>query len=244
MIDVAYATSNAFGGHMQIPGNVSLFEGIESGDIIRLLSCLDAAERRYSKGSVILREGEPVVALGIVLFGGVQIVRNGLDGNRVIMASFGTGDVFAESLACADIKKSPVAVIASEDSAVLFVPFAKMIHTCESACSFHRRLVGNMFQLLARKNLFLNTRLELASKRSIREKLVAYLAFEASRAQGPANGNASPAGRTFREIVIPYSRLELADYLFVDRSALSRELGKMQKDGLISIEKNRFLIHF
>lgn len=246
---------------MQIPGNVSLFAGIEAGDILRLLSCLGASERRFSRGSVIIREGAPVEALGVVLFGCVQIVRNGLDGNRVIMASFSTGDVFAESLACADVKQSPVGVLASEDSRILFIPFAKMIHTCESSCSFHQRLVGNVFQLLARKNLFLNTRLELASKRSIREKLTAYLSFEAARAVKSSGGSvhathgvsetpvpsaspASPANGPCREVVIPYTRLELADYLFVDRSALSRELGKMQKDGLISIEKNRFLLHF
>lgn len=230
---------------MQIPGNVSLFEGIGGEDVIRLITCLGAMEKRFSKGSVILREGEPVAELGIVLFGCVQIVRNGLDGNRAILASFTTGEVFAESLACAEIQESPVGALAAEDSGVLFVPFSRMIHTCERTCAFHQKLVGNVFQLLARKNIFLNTRLELASKRSIREKLIAYLSFEAARQTSSVSGSRPPVtGDAGRQIIIPYSRVELADYLFVDRSALSRELGKMQLQGLVTIEKNRFLLHF
>lgn len=214
---------------MVIPGNVVLFEDIAAADVIQLLSCLAAHPRSFEKGSIILREGDPIESIGIILTGFVQVVRNDYEGNRIIQAGFGAGSIFAESFVCAGVRLSPVNVVATEDSSILFVPFTKMIRSCETACSFHYQLIENMMKLLARKNLMLNAKLEIAAKRTIREKVVAYLELEQKKSGQPV-------------FDIPFGRNELADYLCVDRSALSRELGNMKESGLIFFEGKQFAL--
>jgi len=214
---------------MVIPGNVVLFEDITAADVIQLLSCLAVHPRSFEKGAVILREGDPIESIGIILTGFVQIVRNDYAGNRIIQAGFGSGSIFAESFVCAGVRQSPVNVVATEDSSILFVPFTKMIRSCETACSFHHQLIENMMKLLARKNLMLNAKLEIAAKRTIREKVVAYLELEQKK-----------SGQAIFDI--PFGRNELADYLCVDRSALSRELGNMKESGLIFFEGKQFAL--
>ena len=212
---------------MFIPGNVSLFEGINSTDITRLLSCLGIRERFFSKGETIIHEGDKIECIGVILSGFIQIVRNDADGNRMIQAAFGIGSIFAESFVCAGIESSPVTVIAAEDSDVLFIPFKKMIHSCQASCSFHHVLIENMMKLIARKNLLLGAKIDIAGKRTIRAKVMAFLEQEKRKTRSSS-------------FTIPYSRNELADFLCVDRSALSRELGKMKSEGLLSYNRNSF----
>ncbi len=197
---------------MFIPGNVSLFEGIRGDELSSLLSCLSVRVRSYVKGDCIIREGDPVDSLGIILSGFVQIVKNDYDGNRMIQSSFGTGALFAESFVCAGLERIPVSVIAAENSEILFIPFKKLMHTCEASCS-----------------LMLSMKIEIASKRTTREKVLAYLGQEKLKAGQPG-------------FCIPYSRIEMADFLCVDRSALSRELGRMQDEGLIEFDGNAFTL--
>jgi len=212
-----------------IPGNVSLFEGIRGDELSSLLSCLSVRVRSYVKGDCIIREGDPVDSLGIILSGFVQIVKNDYDGNRMIQSSFGTGALFAESFVCAGLERIPVSVIAAENSEILFIPFKKLMHTCEASCSFHQLLVENMMKVIARKNLMLSMKIEIASKRTTREKVLAYLGQEKLKAGQPG-------------FCIPYSRIEMADFLCVDRCALSRELGRMQDEGLIEFDGNAFTL--
>jgi hypothetical protein len=152
---------------------------------------------------------------------------------------------------CADIKESPVGVLASEDSGILFIPFAKMIHTCESSCSFHQRLVGNVVSAPGRKIPLSQHETRACLETEYQGEVDGHIFPSRPPAPpktqtGPADaaGSNGHAGKSSRRRSSPTLAFELADYLFVDRSALSRELGKMQKDGLISIEKNRFLLHF
>lgn len=214
---------------MVLPGNIPLFEGIEPDEVSKLLSCLGSRVKSFKKGSTVIAQGAPVDSLGVVVSGHVQVSRNDYDGNRIIMADFGPSQVFAESFVCAGVNRSPVIVQASEDATVLFLPFRHLVTSCETACSFHNRLIMNLVGLLARKNLFLNAKLDIASRRTIREKVLAYLDVESR-------------GVRSREFEIPFSRSELADYLSVDRSALSRELGAMRDEGLISFVKSRFRV--
>jgi len=214
---------------MLIPGNVALFEGISAEEVTTLLSCLSFREATFVRGESIIREGDPVGSFGIILSGFVQIVRNDYSGQRMILSGFGTGSVFAESFACAEIARSPVSVVAAEDCSILFLPYRKMLGTCRSACLFHQRLIENLMRLIARKNLMLSSRMEIAGKRTIREKVLAYLGQERARAGSPS-------------FDVPYSRSELADYLCVDRSALSRELGRMRDEGLVEYSRGRFTI--
>jgi CRP/FNR family transcriptional regulator, dissimilatory nitrate respiration regulator len=214
---------------MTIPGNVSLFEGVSPDDISRLLACLAIRQRSCRKGETVLREGDSVDSFGIVLNGSVQLMRSDRAGNRIILAAFGAGSLFAESLACAGTEQSPVSVVAREDTNLLFLPYKKLLRTCESACSFHARVIENMLTLLARKNILLNARIEIAAKRTTREKVLAFLDQERRAARS-------------KSFTVRYTRSELADYLCVDRSALSRELSVMQKDGLFQYDRNDFIL--
>jgi len=212
---------------MQIPGNVSLFQGIEASSVQNLLTCVTYTLKSAKKNELIIREGDPVMAVGIVLSGFVHIERNGYDGTRIIQAGLGQGAIFGESLVCAGIKRSPVSVMASEDSSVLLIPFAKMIRSCDSACDFHQKIIENLIKLVAEKNLMLNAKLEIASLRTIREKILAYFS------------NTKKARESY-SFEIPFNRNELADFLCVDRSALSRELGHMRDEGFLEYNRNFF----
>ena len=111
----------------------------------------------------------------------------------------------------------------------MFIPFNKVMHTCTMACAFHHRLVENMVRLIADKNRDLMRKVEVVSKKNLREKILAYLSLQAQLHES-------------RYFEIPLGRVELADYLCADRSALTRELGKMRSDGLIDYDKNMFRI--
>jgi CRP-like cAMP-binding protein len=214
---------------MFIPGNTTLFEGLSEAEVTKLLGCMAYRHVSVRKGETVLREGERVDSIGLVLSGFVQIVRIEHDGQRIIQAGFGRGSIFAETFVCAGIVNIPVNVVASEDSDILFLPYTKLIGSCGNACAFHTRVISNLLKLLARKNLMLNGKISIVAKRTTREKVLAYLA-EARQSAGSS---------TFE---IPFDRNELADYLCVDRSALSRELGKMRDDGLLEFERNSFTI--
>lgn len=211
---------------MHIPENSVLFNNISPNQVHTLLSCLDTKEKKYAKGEIIIREGDVVDTIGFVFAGSVQVFRLEYAGNRIIQAIFGPGSVFAETFVCAGVK-SPVTVAAAEDSRVLFIPFYRMLKSCGESCTFHTQLIHNMIELLAKKNLLLNAKIELSSKRTIRDKLLLFLSEEQKKVNT-------------KKFSIPFNRYELADFLCVDRSALSRELSRMKKEGLISFEKNEF----
>ncbi len=216
---------------MLLPGNISLFEGLTPDEVTRLFSCLSVRERRFRKGDTVIARGSRVDSFGIVLSGCLQIMRDGEDGTRVIVASLERGAIFAEAFACAGVESCPVQVSAVEDSAAIFIPFAKLMQTCSTSCSFHSRVIVNVLRMFARKNLSLSGKIDVLSQRTIRGKLVAYLTGTLGAARGKA-------------VSVPFLRHELADYLCVDRSALSREMGKMKDEGLMDIEGNSFTIHF
>ena len=160
---------------MTIPGNVRLFAHIAPQDLEKLLSCLSIRRRSFSRGETVLHEGDPLDAIGLVLFGRIQILRNEYDGSRSIVSTFGTGSIFAETFVCAGETVCPVTVSASEDSEILFIPYEKMLRSCGNACGFHTQLIENMMRLLAEKNLHLNAKLQISSKRTIRDRVVQYL---------------------------------------------------------------------
>ncbi len=206
---------------------VSLFEGIQETDYPDILSCLGSRVVHYKKGQTVFQKEEEAVSVGILLSGQAQIIKEDYYGNRLLLASLETGMIFGEAFACADIKKLPVSVIATAESDIMFINYRRLSTSCTNACGFHNQLIQNMLRILAARNIQLNQKIELLSRRSIREKLMAYLSYE-------AQGN---AGSHF---TIPYNRQELADYLSVDRSALSNELCKLRDSGIIKFHKNEF----
>lgn len=209
--------------------NVPLFNGISENDLYAMLDCLNARIVQYEKNNIIFLAGDPVSRVGIVCSGGVQLVREDMLENRAIMASLSAGDIFGETFACARIERLPVSVVATSDCEILLIDYRRIVTTCPSTCVFHGKLVENMLEILADKNLMLNQKIEALSARSIRGKLLAYLTAQAQRSGSYA-------------FKIPFNRQELADYLSVDRSAMSAELGKMRDDGLLRFHKNDFEI--
>jgi CRP-like cAMP-binding protein len=207
--------------------NTALFRGSSPEEAHAMLSCLGAYEKQYKKGEMICRAGDYISSMGLVLSGGVNISVDDLWGNSTILGRAAPGQLFAETYACVPGEPLMVNVTASENSEILFMNAAKVMTTCKNACPFHSRLIQNLLQISASKNLALSRRSIHTASKSIRGRLVSYLSEQAKRSGS-------------RRFTIPFNRQELADYLGVDRSALSSELSRMQKDGLLTYHKNTF----
>ena len=205
----------------------SLFDGISVEDRRAALHCVGYRIKTYSKGSFIALEDEVFDHIGIILSGTVDMIKEDLWGNRTMLLRMKKNEVFGETFACGSESASSVTFVATEVTEILFMPFQRIMHSCTMSCAFHHRLTGNMVGIMANKNRELMRKVEVVTKRTTREKLLAYLSI-----QGQLAGKA-----TFD---IPLSRVELAEYLCVDRSAMTRELQKMKEEGLLDFQKNRF----
>lgn len=206
-----------------------LFNNVKEEEIPGILSCLGARVTDASKGEYIFAEGEPAKYVGIVLSGGVQIVKNDFFGNRSIVDSIGTAELFGESFACADVETLPVDAVASEDSEILLIDCRRIITTCNRNCEFHNKIIYNMLHVVANKNLIFNKKIDIISKRTTREKLMAYLLSQAKL----HNSNS---------FTISFDRQALADYLCVERSAMSAELSRMRQEGLVDYKRSWFKV--
>lgn len=196
-----------------------LFRDITPADLASLLDCLDARERAHEKGAWLLRRGERTDRLGLVLSGTVHILREDFWGSRSIVGLAGPGEIFAESYALAG-EPLEVSVLAASDARVLFL----RVETALTGCG---QLTRNLTALLAEKNLTLTRKMRHMARRTTREKLLSYLSAQALRSGGP-------------EFDIPMDRQQLADYLAVDRSAMSAALGKLRDEGVLEFRKNHF----
>lgn len=206
-----------------------LFNQIEDENLFALLGCLGAKIQHFTKHQLIMAEGEPAKNIGIILSGTAQLVQIDYYGNRSIIANVDSAHLFGESFACAGVEELPVNVIASGDVDAMLIDCSRILHSCSNACSFHNQMIYNLMKVVAKKNIIFNQKITITSKRSTKEKLIAYLMAEAKANQSD----------TF---TIPYDRQELADYLGVERSGLSVEIGKLRKAGMIETNKNRFKI--
>lgn len=213
--------------YLDVLKTVKLFKGIEESNLLPLLSCLSAKAVQYEKDQTVFFSGESIEQFGIVLSGQVQTVQDDYYGNRNILVKIDEGNLFGESFACAGIKILPVSVITSAESELLFIDCRRLAAPCAKACGFHSRLIQNMLGIVSLKNISLTQKIEFTSKRTTREKLLAYLSAIAREA-----GNS--------RFSIPFNRQELADYLSVERSAMSAELSKLRNDGILRFHKNQF----
>ena len=204
-----------------------LFSGVGEEDISSLLSCLGARKKEYKKGEYILREGEHIRDIFILVEGKIHIQKDDYWGNRSILSVISVGEMFGEGYAAPESGALLNDVVAVEDSSVIFFDVKRILTTCSSACRFHNMIVQNMFFAISDKNKKLVQKLGHMSGRTTRAKLISYLSEEAKR-QGSS---------TF---TVPFNRQQLADYLCVDRSAMSNELCKMRDEGMIKFEKSRF----
>ena len=209
--------------------NSPLFDGVSPEDRKTMLGCIGYHIGTFRKGDIVAFEGENLKHIGIVLSGSVDMVKEDLWGNKTMLVRVRRDDLFGETFACGSDNLSVVTFLVSEDARILFMPFNRVMHSCTMACAFHHRLIENMVHIIANKNRDLMRKVEVVSKRSIREKLLTYLSLQAQIQQT-------------RYFEIPLGRVELAEYLCVDRSALTRELVKMKDEGLIDYDKNCFRI--
>lgn len=207
--------------------DTKLFQGISETEIHLMLDCLKTEEKNYKKDEVILHMGDTVTSLGMVISGSALIENDDIWGNRSILDQIGPGQIFAETYACVSGEKLMVNVTAATDVKVLFFHIERVIETCPQSCQFHSRLIKNLLAIAAQKNLSLSRRIFHTSPKTIRAKLLSYLSDQAL-----IYGN--------NKFDILFNRQQLADYLGVDRSAMSSALSKMQKDGLIKVRRNHF----
>ena len=204
-----------------------LFTGMTPEDRVSALTCTGYHINTYKKGQIVLFEEEDVKYIGIVLQGAVDMIKEDHWGNKTMLLRLGKDEMFGETFACGEDSLSVVTFIVSGDAKILFMPFHRVMHNCANACAFHQKLVENMVKVIAGKNRELMRKIEGVSKRTIREKLLAYLSLQAQTQDSPY-------------FDIPLGRVELADYLCVDRSALTRELAKMRDEGILDYDRNSF----
>ncbi len=209
--------------------NYALFEHIESRDIPAVLQCLGAREKSYTKGQFLSLTGDNLQFAGLILEGCIHMTKEDLWGNTSIFAVLGPGEVFGESFICSHSFAATVSFYAATDSRVLLLPLNRVLRTCASSCEFHHRLIENLMAIMAEKNVQFIEKLEIISKKTIRDKVMAYLSLLAQK-----------TGSSRISAVL--NRQELADYLCVDRSALSRELSKMKDEGIIDFDRSGYTI--
>ena len=204
-----------------------LFAGITREELGSMLQCLGAKVLEIAKGDPVFLEGDAAGFIGVVLEGSVQIVQEDYFGSRSVIHHSGPGDIFAEAFSFTGLDAMPVSSYAVKNSRIMLLACRRMMTVCSNACGFHNHLVKNLLELVSRKNLMLNRKIRYMSQKTTREKLLAYLADQAKAAGSP-------------EFTIPFDRQALADYLSVERSAMSAEIGKLKKDGLLDCKGSWF----
>ncbi|MBE6718374.1 MAG: Crp/Fnr family transcriptional regulator [Ruminococcaceae bacterium] len=213
--------------YLEILKKCPLFFGINQEDLILMLNCLGARVEQFEKKYTIFAEGTKAKYIGIVLSGRAQVIQIDYYGNRNILSDIHEGEMFAEAFACASVKTLPVSVVASDTCEIMFIDCSHILHTCQNSCGFHQQLIYNLMSDLANKTIMFHQRIEITSKRTTREKLMAYLVFYAKK-----TGSSS--------FDIPFDRQELADYLEVDRSGLSAEISKLRNEGILESHRKHF----
>ena len=216
---------------MQIDGirQITLFRGMDDGEISEALSALAAKEKTYEKDETVLCAGNVSERMGLVLEGSVTIESNDVWGNRTILSHVGKGGTFAETYALLENEPMLVDVIANEKSRVLFLRIGSLNRLEQDISPWRVKLIGNLLRISSQKNLHLSGRSFHTAPKSIRGRVMAYL-------------NTVSLQKHKTAFDIPFDRQQLADYLNVERTALSRELGNMQAEGLITVKRNHFQI--
>ena len=206
-----------------------LFSGISEQEFSSMQTCLKAENKNFPKGAFVLRAGDTAESIGLVLSGNVLIVQEDIWGNRNILSKAGPGQAFAAAYACAPGSRLNVSVMAETPVTAMFINVKRILDVCPSACSHHSRVLRNLLGELAEKNLRLGEKLTHMGQRTTRAKIMSFLSAEAQR-------------RRACEFEIPFSRQQFADYLGVERSGLSQELGRLKKEGLLDYHKSHFIL--
>ena len=206
-----------------------LFRQIDPKDLAAMLKCLSARVLTAQRGEFIETTSGGKPLMGVVLEGSVEMISEDYFGKKSILTLLTVGNLFGETYSCLQARNRTVAFQVREDSRVLILDYDRILHACKLVCRFHHRMIENMVELIAEKNLELIEKLEVTSRTSIREKLLTYLTREAERT----------GSLTF---TIPMGRTELAEYLCTDRSAMTRELSRLRDEGIIAFDKRTFTL--
>lgn len=204
-----------------------LFRDISPEEINQMLTCLECHVKTYQKGEYIYHMGDQTGHIGLILTGSANIEHSDIWGNCVILDNVSAGHIFGEAYACSSGEALMVNVVAAQKTEILFLYVEKVLKTCSPTCAHHSKLIRNLLMVMASKNLGLTRKINHIMPKTIRGKLRSYLSFQALK-------------QNSRQFTIPFNRQQLADYLGVDRSAMCHELSKMQQEGLIAVQKNKF----
>lgn len=212
--------------YIPILKRTNIFAGVGDSEIESMLSCLGARLKTYKKGEYVFRQGEHITDITVLAEGNLHIQKDDYWGNRSILGEISKGEMFGEAYAY-DSGAMLNDVVAVEDSVVIFFDVKRILTSCSNACRFHSIVVQNLFFAISEKNRKLVQKIGHMSKRTTREKLISYLSEQAKKQNSGV-------------FTIPFNRQQLADFLSVDRSAMSNELCKMRDEGLLEFEKNQF----
>ena len=208
---------------------MNIFDNIAQENREAMLKCINAYTKEFTKGDFVLSSEDSPMLMGVLQRGSVHMVTEDMWGSRSLLCMLEPGDLMGETFACAREENYTIGYQAVSDCQVLFMDFGRVMHTCDMMCAFHHRLIENMVKMLAAKNLEFIKKIDVMSKMHMREKILTLLSQYAAAA----------GSQTF---VMPMGRVRMAEYLCVDRSAMSRELAKMAEEGLIEFERSRFTI--
>ena len=213
----------------QVLQNTALFHGIKQEAYASVLQCLGAQRHQYERGEQIHHVGNKMSTAGLVLSGLVDVALYNESGNQLSINRFDSGEIFGESFACLQSEKCPVSVHAVSDCEVIFIRLALLFTPQKMNCTQAAKVTENLVQLLAKKNVFLNQKVQILAQKKIRDKIKVSLQTEMAN---------TPPGQDEKHYVIRFNRDEMARYLGVDRSALSRELCNMRDEGILSFQRN------
>ncbi|MBB5336595.1 Crp/Fnr family transcriptional regulator [Pectinatus brassicae] len=213
--------------HMPVIKSSPLFIGASEKEINSMLTCLGGTIAKCDKDKYIFHANDNITDMGLVLSGSLRLERNDYWGNRSILSYVGRGEIFGEVFACEPLLSTSISAVANEESMILFMNVQRIATMCGNNCIYHSQLIHNLLSVMAKKAYMLTSKINHVSKRTTREKLLSYFSEQVLL-----------SGST--EFSIPFSRQELADFLSVNRSAMCVELSKMQTDGIINFNKNRF----
>lgn len=213
--------------YLPILRSCPFFMGLKDTEILSILHCVNAVKVSKASRSYIFKAGDSTEVMGLVLTGSTLIIQEDLWGHRNILSKCNAGDFFGEPYAATPGTVLNISVVAEEDCDILFLNIKRLLMSCPTACDHHQKLIRNLVSVLANKILILNDKITHVGKRTTREKLLSYLSAESIR-------------HSSLSFDIPFDRQQLADYLCIDRAAMSTEISKLQKEGFIKTHRNHF----
>ena len=206
---------------------IDLFENVKNNEVLELLKCIGIKTKVFRKNAFILKAGSKIDYLAVILGGNAVMSKTDSFGKQTVIEKLKMNDIFGHNIVCCGLDKSPVDVVAENECEVLFLPFEKVVTPCAKLCPYHLQLIKNVMKMISKRNSLLNDKIDIIGQKTTRDKIMALL-------ETYHNGQ--------KVFSIPYTREEMAKFLCVDRSAMSRELCRMRDEGILKFSKNHFEI--